>query len=51
MKKIEDMTVKELRKEKKTLMRDKAWAGVGYALYYERQIRRVNDEIAKRKKA
>ena len=32
MKKIEDMTVKELKQQKKAIKRDKEWAGIGYVL-------------------
>lgn len=48
MKSIKDMTVKELRAQKKMLMRDKAWAGIGFVTFYDAQIRQVNKELAKR---
>lgn len=51
MKSIKDMSVKELKAQRKMLQRDKAWAGVGYVLYYDAQIRQVDKELAKRKKA
>lgn len=51
MKKIEDMTVKELKQQKKALKRDKAWAGIGYVLFYDAQIRKIDKELAKRKEA
>lgn len=50
MKSIKDMSMKELRAQKKMLMRDRAWAGIGYALFYENQIRQVNKEMEKRRK-
>ena len=50
MKSIKDMNMKELRAQKKMLMRDRAWAGIGYALFYENQISKVNEELEKRRK-
>lgn len=50
MKSIKDMSVKELRAQRKMLVRDRAWAGIGYALFYENQIRQVDKELAKRKR-
>lgn len=48
MKKIKDMTIEELQKQKKMLLNDREWAGIGYASFYEQQIRRVNEELSKR---
>ena len=50
MKSIKEMSIKELKSKLKMLETDKLSAGIGFILYYDTQIKRIETELSTRKK-
>ena len=50
MKSIKEMPIKELESKLRMLKIDKLSAGIGFALYYDTQIKRIEAELSARKK-
>lgn len=50
MKSIKEMSIKELESKLRMLKIDKLSAGIGFALYYDTQIKRIEAELSARKK-
>ena len=50
MKSIKDISTKELESKLRMLETDKLSAGIGFTLYYDTQIKRIEAELSARKK-